>query len=342
MKRVLALAALLMPFASQAADNGELWEVTTQMNMAGMPAGMGTQTHQVCNEKSAERKPVIPARENCKVTDYRESGNRVTISVTCPEGTSVIEQTFNAARTEYKGTMKMKTRDGDMTMNMAGRKLGSCDAQQAQKARDQQQAATRQKMQQAQAQSAAAFAQMSANQVAQCEEAVQTMDARKLGIYGTCDGQEEYCKTMRSQDVYKDATPKCTASRAEYCRRFQTMDGFLKARGDEQAAKMCNVSVEKVKAAQCPQAGKTENLDFLLSFCTEEARAVAKSHCAGREYTSRVQDKYTSYCAAYYTKYVDERPARPASAPSRTNTTTDAVQQGVQQGVNKLKGLFGR
>ena len=339
MKRVLALAALLSVFASHAADNGELWEVTTQMNMAGMPPGMGSQTHQVCNEKTADRKPVIPAREKCKVTDYKESGNRVTITMSCPDGTGVIEQTFNAARTEYKGTMKMKMRDGEMTMNMAGRKIGSCDAQQAKKARDDRQAAARQQMEQAQAQSTAAFASMTANQVAQCEEAVQTMDARKLGIYGTCEGQEETCKTMRSQDIYKNAAPKCTASRTEYCRRFQTMDGFLKAKGDEQAAKMCNVSVEKVKASQCPQAEKAENLDFLIRFCTTEARTVAQAHCAGREYTSRVQDKYTSYCAAYYTKYVDERPAKPASAP---RSTEQAVQQGVQQGINKLKGLFGR
>jgi hypothetical protein len=149
---------------------------------------------------------------------------------------------------------------------------------------------------------------------------------------------------MRTQDIYKDATPKCMASRTEYCRRFQTADGFLRARGDEQAAKMCNVSVEKVKAAQCPQAGKTENLDFLIHYCTDEARTVAKAHCAGREYTSRIQDKYTSYCAAYYTKYADERPPQTAkSAPARSGSATEqAVQQGVQQGINKLKGLFGR
>jgi hypothetical protein len=114
--------------------------------------------------------------------------------------------------------------------------------------------------------------------------------------------------------------------------------------GEPQAAKMCNVSVEKVKAAQCPQAEKSENLDFLVNFCTTEARAVAKAHCAGREYTSRVQDKYTNYCAAYYTKYVDERPPQAKSAPAHSSgtTTEQAVQQGVQQGLNKLKGLFGK
>ena len=69
MKRVLALAALLPIAVAQGAGTDDLWEVTTQMNMAGMPPGMGAQTQQVCNEKSATRKPVMPARENCKITD---------------------------------------------------------------------------------------------------------------------------------------------------------------------------------------------------------------------------------------------------------------------------------
>jgi len=49
--------------------------------------------------------------------------------LTCPQGKTVIDRSFNAARTEYKGTLKMTTRDGDMTMNMSGR-IGTCDARQ--------------------------------------------------------------------------------------------------------------------------------------------------------------------------------------------------------------------
>lgn len=344
MKRLLALAALLPMAIAQGAGTDELWEVTTQMNMAGMPPGMGGQTHQVCSEKTADRKPVIPARENCKVTDYKESGNKVTISITCPEGTSTIEQTYNAARTEYKGTMKMKTRDGDMTMTMNGRKVGTCDAKQAQAQRDQKQAAAKQQMEQVQAQTAALFAQATSEQIASCEAAVQTMDAGKFGVFGTCEGREESCKAMRSQEMYKGAAGKCDASRAEFCKRYQTMDGFAKAKGDEGGAKMCNVSAAQVKAANCPRAAKEEHLDFLLQFCDAEAKPVAQARCAGREYTSRIQDKYTSFCLSYYSKHMEERPA-PAAARTSSGSgsaTTDAVQQGVQQGINKLKGLFGR
>ena len=343
MKRGLALAALLLPMATaQGAGTDDLWEVTTQMNMAGMPPGMGAQTQQVCNEKTADRKPVMPARENCKVTDYKESGNRVTMTVTCPEGTSVIEQTFNAARTEYKGTMKMKSREGDMTMTMNGRKVGTCDAKEARTQRDSQQAAIKEQVGQAQAQSAAAMAKIAADQAASCEAAVQTMDAGKLGHFGHCEGQEESCRAMRSSDLYKGASGKCMASRAEYCKRYQTMDGFAKAKGDEKAAQMCNVTVAQVKAANCPRAAKEEHLEFLVQYCDAEAKPVAQARCAGREYTSRIQDKYTSFCLSYYSKHMEERPAPQPAAAKSGSGTTDAVQQGVQQGINKLKGLFGR
>jgi hypothetical protein len=342
LKSILALAAFL-PLVAHAAGTDDLWEVTTQMNMAGMPAGMGAQTQQVCTEKSAQKKAVMPRNEKCKVTDYKESGNKVTISMSCPEGTGVLEQTYNAARTEYKGTMKMKTRDGDMTMDMNGRKVGSCDVKQQTAQREQQQAEIKQQVQQGQAQAAAIFAKASAEQAAQCEAAVETMDAGKLGFYGHCQGQEESCRQMRSSEMYKGASSKCMASRAEYCKRYQTMDGFLKAKGDEPAAKMCNVSVAQVKSVQCPRAAKDENLNFLVEFCDAEAKPVAQARCVGREYTSRIQDKYTSFCLAYYTKHMDERPKQVAApAKPAPSATEQAVQQGVQQGINKLKGLFGR
>ena len=343
MKSAIAFAGLLAFGAASAAGTDDLWEVTTQMNMAGMPPGMGAQTQQICQEKTAGRKPVMPEREKCKVTDYKESGNRVTISVSCPEGSSVIEQTFNSARTEYKGTMKMKTREGDMAMTMNGRKVGTCDARQAKAATSSQQAAIQQQMEEAQGQAKAATAKQGAAQVVECRAAVETMEWRKLGLYANCDaGGADVCKMMLSNPDQKPYATQCIASRGEYCKRFQTMDGFARAKGDEQAAKMCNVSVAQLKAANCPRAAREERLDFLVEFCDAEAKPVAQANCAGREYTSRIQDKYSSFCLAYYTKHMDERPAARPAAARTGSATTDAVQQGVQQGINKLKGLFGR
>ena len=130
----VTLAAVLVGLSSIAygAGNDELWEVTTQMNVAGMPPGFGSQKLQVCRDKDPKKE--VASRkdmEKCKVTDQKQSGNTYTMTMTCPDGTAVFETTYNAAHTEYKGTMKSKMRQGEMNMTMTGRKIGSCDAQQA-------------------------------------------------------------------------------------------------------------------------------------------------------------------------------------------------------------------
>src|SRR5436190_2105453 len=84
-----------------------------------------------------------------------------------------------AARTEYKGTMKMTSKDGEMTMNMQGRKIGACDLA-ASKA---QQNAMVDK---SKAQSAAIMAQMQAGnqqQIDACRQAPAAMEIGKLGMY---------------------------------------------------------------------------------------------------------------------------------------------------------------
>src|SRR5262245_11702587 len=97
----LAAAAIAAPVLAQGSD--ELWEVSTQMNMAGMPAGMGGRTQQVCVGKDPRQEAASrPDTKDCKVTDMKESGNRFTMTMSCPQGTAVMERTYNASRTEYK------------------------------------------------------------------------------------------------------------------------------------------------------------------------------------------------------------------------------------------------
>jgi hypothetical protein len=123
-KNAGVLTALLLATGSaSAAETGELWEVSTVMNVPGMPAGMGSQKSQACREKGA---PAGPPRGDCKVSNLKRSGLTESMTVSCPrQDTMQVEMTYNAARTEYKGTMK----GGDMVINTSGRKIGSCDPQ---------------------------------------------------------------------------------------------------------------------------------------------------------------------------------------------------------------------
>lgn len=343
MKCILAVALALATSLAVAQGKDDLWEVKTQMSMQGMPAGMPgmAQTHQVCADKDPKKAATQrPDMEECKVGDYKQSGNRITMTVTCPQGTATIEQTFNAARSEYRQTMKMKTRDGDMEMSSTGRKVGSCDAQQARRKQDQQIAAMQQQSNAAMAQGQAQMAKLESDQINRCTGALDGMNAQGFGLFGQCSAQKSACDSM-AQGAPK-AAKACAANVAEYCKRYRTLDGFLKAKGDEAGARMCGASREQIRASHCPRAQKAENLEYLGRFCLAEAKPIAEQHCVGRSYTSQIKDKYSDFCSAYLAQAgIESQPARAAPAELKKDAKAK-VTEGVSQGINKLKGLFGR
>jgi hypothetical protein len=336
MKRVIAGACIALASAcAAAADTGELWEVSTKMEMAGLPAGMGAHTARVCNETGDPRRQAQAGDlQKCKITDYKQSGNKVSMTLACPEGTAVMEHVYNAAHTEYKGSMKMTTRDGEkMTMNMSGRKVGACDVQQAKRERDEKVAEGKRQVAALQAQQAASQKAAAAN----CAKAVETMNLDLLDPYGRCERLGGACEAMKQADPRTASA--CMKSHAELCKRYQTMDGFLKANGSEEIAQSCKLDRAAIVAAQCPRAQKSGNLAYLGRFCPTEAKPIAQEHCAGRGYTSRMDDKHRDFCSEYLARSsLEEAPQPQAGAPK----PQDAVTQGVKQGINKLKGLFGR
>jgi hypothetical protein len=183
------------------------------------------------------------------------------------------------------------------------------------------------------------------------------------------------CKAMASAPGGKEVADSCTARQTEYCKRYQTEAGFIKAKADRNAAQMCGVSVDAVKASLCPGAAQRESLEFLGRYCPVEAKPLALQHCAGRDFTALrasrgAGDKYSAFCYAYLSnsqletadtessprraarakagevpaaKPADTAAAKPAEAPkSNPANPADAVSEGVTQGINKLRGLFGR
>lgn len=348
MKRIFLGAGLAAIAAlTWAAGSDELWEITTQMDMPGIPAGMGTRTTQVCSEKGDPKSALTrsPDMEKCKLSDYRESGNRITMTVSCPEGTGTVDNTYNAARSEYKGTMTMRSREGTMTVQMAGRRVGDCDAQQARAEREATAAvATRQH-----AQGQAMLTQFEQTQIKECTAAVDTMQMQRLGMYARCESSPSYCDSMVKSEATRNVAKACMAKAREFCERYQTMDGFLKANASDEAAAMCKLSRQQVAASHCPRALQSENLTYLGRFCPAEARPLAQQHCAGRRFTAAEGGKYAEFCTAYLAQASLEpqaaEPASPKPAPelrSLDEQVQDKVKQGVKQGLDRLKGLFGR
>jgi hypothetical protein len=342
-----ALAALLPFFSSHAAaqvGTGELWEISSQMNMPGMPAGMGAQTQRVCGGDDPERAAAQNKDKSCKVKDKKQTANRLTVTMVCAEGTMTVDQQYNAARTEFKGTMKMTSKDGDMTVNMTGRKVGGCNVQEAKREREEKSAAIQRQVDAGNAASAAAMKQQSEMYIKECNAAVEGMQYHRLGVQGQCykKGGKD-CQSFAQS--FPEASKTCSTRATEFCTRFQSQDGFVKAKGDEEAAKMCGVTTAAIKAAQCPRAAQGGSLAFLGAYCPVEAKPLAQEHCAGRDYTSKMGGKYAAFCTSYLANADFEKHGRtqPApAAPSQGEQTADQVKEGISQGLDKLKGLFGR
>lgn len=105
-----------------------LWEVTTMVEMPGMPAGM-MKPHTFTNCLS--QKDSVPKGKNetdCTVKDVKTDGNTVSWTVVCKEATSKGKITY--AGTTYEGTTEstIKQEGKDMTIKttMKGKYIGPC------------------------------------------------------------------------------------------------------------------------------------------------------------------------------------------------------------------------
>lgn len=113
----------------------DLWDVTTKMEMPGMPMAMPPQTNQICIKKGKNTgEESIPKQDNCRVTEMKTVGNKTTFAMECTgdEPMSMRGET-TATGTSFDSRMSMKgTRRGnsmDMTMTSSGRRVGACTDQ---------------------------------------------------------------------------------------------------------------------------------------------------------------------------------------------------------------------
>ena len=109
------------------------WEVKTEMEMPGMPMKMPAMTTTQCITKEQAEDPQrsVPqgrgAPNNCKVFDYKVTGNKVTWSMKCegPEAMSGAGEITYGENT-YDGVMKMERQGQTMMMKYTGKRLGDC------------------------------------------------------------------------------------------------------------------------------------------------------------------------------------------------------------------------
>lgn len=136
---VLSLAALAAGAALAQAGRpdpqgrDDLWDVTSKMEMPGMPFAMPAQTRRVCAAKGNDA-GTIPRNEGCAVVEAKRIGNKLDYRMNCKSGQNDYTATGESTWTGngYDGRMrmvgKMDGRPMDMTMTYTGTRAGNCTA----------------------------------------------------------------------------------------------------------------------------------------------------------------------------------------------------------------------
>lgn len=138
MKRVLILVTGLAAGAVGAAPPAMkpgLWEVTTSMEMPGMPQAMPPAKMQHCYrpDEVKDLRKTLPEQQkaNCKTSDWKQSGNTATWKMSCGGEmpmTMTGSMTYDGDR--YGGVIKATMDHGGQKMNMTqkidARRIGDC------------------------------------------------------------------------------------------------------------------------------------------------------------------------------------------------------------------------
>ena len=140
---LLALASLSAALPSLAAPNMQEgnWEITTKMEMPGMPFAMPPTKHNQCLTQKEPVPDQSRKGQDCKMTDQKVSGDTVTWRMVCTgrdamEGEGKI--TYKGA--SYEGQMAMRMKQGGeaqaMNMSFSGKHTGPCKSPPGKKADD--------------------------------------------------------------------------------------------------------------------------------------------------------------------------------------------------------------
>lgn len=349
-----------------AAGSDELWEVSSKMEMKGMPFAMPAHSSNVCIPKGQEKDPnrSVPNDKNCKMSDVKVSGNKMTWKMQC-EGKDAMsgsgEMTYGPGT--YSGKMNMHSKDGDMVMAYDGKRIGSCDA-----------VAERKRMEDS---VLVPMKEANDKQRAECKKMLDEGGKSLINGYSQFVFQGSACGDMKPA-----MCDKVRAQSADYrgygdlATEEKNVAEIRKQSGTHAQRPLsaeCGLDMKKLERNICQKAKGDNKYGFIAANCPADAQVLAKQHCDawGRDYTSDHDNEYAAICAKYSknkSRYevADEQAASEegsdaagdkgglmgklfggksndgAAAKKETRgASTDNPAGAVLDGAQKLKGLFG-
>ncbi|MBU1237207.1 MAG: DUF3617 domain-containing protein [Gammaproteobacteria bacterium] len=315
------------------AGSDELWEMSTTMNMPGM--AMPAMKSRTCVAKNGNYRPDKDQdAKNCKMLDYKVSGNTVKWKMQCT-GKDAMSGTGEMTKTAdtMKGVFKMSSEGMEMTQVMSGRRVGTCDA-------GEERAKTDKMVADIKAQGDDATRKM-------CEGSVKR-DADNGGLGGDPGIYQAkgLCPTYKPQ--------LCEQARA----RVNTYAGYgayLKARNDAQTAGTvkwgwvvsdCGINLDKQRSSLCTRAVTDKKYGFIGAYCPVEAKQLSARHCAGfgRDYTADMASPNAAMCSALRAKsddYSEQDDAGAAQKPKAAAKEDATAADKAKDAGKKLKSMFG-
>ena len=124
-------AALLAASVAFGQGKDEQWEITSKMEMPGMPMSMPAQVNRICVGKNGKDEDFVPKQNNCRMVDSKRVGNKYTYKMECTgNDPSIMDGEVTFGTGAYEGKMKMTMTKTNQAMQMAytGKRVGDCTA----------------------------------------------------------------------------------------------------------------------------------------------------------------------------------------------------------------------
>lgn len=313
MRCMLTLAACLAGLGGTAMADDK-WEVTTSMEMVGMPFQMPPTKQVLClapGEQNSEK--MVPADKNCKVKSFTTTGSTSRFRIECapPQQMTGEGEITRLGKDAYKGELKAKgNMQGDafdMKISYAGKKIGSC-------------AASENTVTKAKAMAAQSQAQIGQS----CKQIADGM------TWQVADQMVSTCPTIKAD--------LCKKARAEFTKLGNDPEGLRNFQDSHQdwreLAGYCSIDAGSLQAKACASAKEKKLWGSVAEFCGNEAEQLAGQNCTGRSYSVIMTSEYAPLCERYKEKVVVTGGGSQPGATTKVNQAID--------GINKLRGLFGK
>ena len=127
---VLAFA-LASSMQASAQGKDDLWEVSTKMEMPGMPMAMPAQTNRFCVGKNRKDEEFVPKQGDCRMIESKRVGNKFSYKMDCSGNYSaIVDGAITFGNNAYDGQMRMamKNTNDTMVMTFTGKRVADCTA----------------------------------------------------------------------------------------------------------------------------------------------------------------------------------------------------------------------